>query len=151
MYFGRGKDIVWNPQYQAHNEKYRRSHYNRQTPDGRVYRLDNIIRSASMGPRPNLAYEYRGFTPRWGWRVVLPKLKALDDAGRLMWSKGRQGETTPYLVRFLDEQSGAAMPSLWDDIPPINPKHRSVSATRHRSRKLYWNASSQRVAEKATW
>src|SRR6266849_2572943 len=24
------------------------------------------------------------------------------------------------LVRFLDEQKGAAMPTLWDDIPPIN-------------------------------
>ena len=120
LYFGRSRDVVWNPQHQAHNEKYVRSHYNRETADGRAYRLDNIIRSASMGPRPNLAYEYKGFTPPWGWRVVLPKLQALDAAGRLMWSKGRQGGTTPYLVRFLDEQSGAAMPSLWDDIPPIN-------------------------------
>ena len=37
-----------------------------------------------------------------------------------MWVKGRQGGTTPYLVRFLDEQKGAAMPTMWDDIPPVN-------------------------------
>src|SRR4051812_2383272 len=69
-----------------------------------------------MGPRPNLVYEYKGFTPPWGWRVVRPKLEALDQDGRVEWS--RSG--TPYLVRFLAEQSGTAMPSLWDDIPPIN-------------------------------
>jgi DNA modification methylase len=120
LYFARGKAATWNAQHQAHNEKYLRSHYNRATPDGRPYRLDNIIRSASMGPRPNLAYEYKGFTPPWGWRVILPKLNALDAAGRLMWAKGRKGSPAPYLVRFLDEQPGAAMPSLWDDIAPIN-------------------------------
>src|SRR5207247_1663825 len=87
---------------------------------GRPYRLDNIIRSASMGARPNLTYEYNGFTPPWGWRVKPTKLKALDLDGRLTWTKGRQGARTPYLVRFLDEQRGAAMPSLWDDIPLIN-------------------------------
>ena len=120
FYYGRLRDVVWNPQYQAHNEQYLRSHYNRQTEEGRPYRLDNIIRSASMGPRPNLVYEYKGFTPPWGWRVVLPKLKAIDESGRLMWVKGRRGEKIPYLIRFLDEQMGAAMPALWDDIPPIN-------------------------------
>jgi site-specific DNA-methyltransferase (adenine-specific) len=120
LYYGRSKDIIWNSQYQGHNEQYLRSHYNRQTDDGRSYRLDNIIRSASMGPRPNLAYEYKGYTPPWGWRVILPKLQALDACGRLMWVKGRQGGTTPYLVRFLDEQKGAAMPTMWDDIPPVN-------------------------------
>jgi hypothetical protein len=57
----------------------------------------------------------QGFTPPWGWRVVLAKLQALDEAGRLMRSKGRRGTSTPYLVRFLDEQGGAAMPSLWQD------------------------------------
>jgi len=120
LYFARGKTATWNAQHQAHNAKYLRSHYNRATPDGRPYRLDNIIRSASMGPRPNLTYEYKGFTPPWGWRVILSKLKALDAASRLMWAKGRKGSPVPYLVRFLDEQSGAAMPSLWDDIAPIN-------------------------------
>ena len=103
----------------SHGERYLKTHYNRRTPDGRIYRLDNIIRSASMGPRPNLVYEYDDFTPPWGWRVVREKLQAIDADGRLEWAKGRKGRT-PYLVRFLDEQKGATMPSLWDDIPPIN-------------------------------
>lgn len=119
LYYAKASGTTWNPQHVSHGENYLKTHYNRQTADGRVYRLDNIIRSASMGPRPNLAYEYKGFTPPWGWRVVREKLEALDKDGRLEWAKGRKGPA-PYLVRFLDEQSGAAMPSLWDDIPPIN-------------------------------
>jgi site-specific DNA-methyltransferase (adenine-specific) len=76
--------------------------------------------SSGLRARPNLAYEYKGFTPPWGWRVVREKLELLDADGRIAWVKGRKGRTTPYLVRFLDEQAGAAMPSLWDDVPPVN-------------------------------
>jgi site-specific DNA-methyltransferase (adenine-specific) len=116
LYYARSKDSAWNPQYAPHNEKYLRTHYNRLNDQGRRYRLDNIIRSGSMGPRPNLVYEYRGFTPKWGWRVLQEKLMALDKEGRLAWSDSG----VPYLVRFLDEMPGATMPSVWDDIPPIN-------------------------------
>ena len=116
FYYTASDQYTWNPQYVPHGEKYVRSHYNRIDGHGRKYRLDNIIRSASMGPRPNLAYEYKEFTPKWGWRVERAKLEAIDADGRLVWvSSG-----TPYLVRYLDEMSGAAMPSIWDDIPPVN-------------------------------
>jgi site-specific DNA-methyltransferase (adenine-specific) len=116
FYYSKSQNSTWNPQFAEHNKKYLKSHYNRQDKDGRLYRLDNIIRSASMGPRPNLTYEYKGFTPEWGWRTIREKLEALDLAGRVSWAKSG----TPYLVRYLDEQPGAAMPSVWDDIPPIN-------------------------------
>jgi site-specific DNA-methyltransferase (adenine-specific) len=116
LYYSKSKELVWNPQHLPHSESYISSHYNRVNQDGRRYRLDNIIRSASMGARPNLAYEYKGYKPEWGWRVSRPKLEALDAEGRLTWTKSG----TPYLVRYLDEMAGTAMPSVWDDIPPIN-------------------------------
>jgi DNA modification methylase len=116
LYYARGGSPTWNPQHAAHNPKYLDAHYSRVDAGGRSYRLDNIIRSASMGPRPNLAYEYKGFTPEWGWRMTLDKLQALDADGRLSWSKSG----VPYLVRYLDEMSGPAMSSIWDDLPPVN-------------------------------
>jgi len=116
LYYVRSRVATWNPQYAAHGEHYLKTHYGRTDKEGRQYRLDNIIRSASMGPRPNLAYEYKGYKPQWGWRVNLEKLKGIDKAGRLTWS----ATGIPYLVRFLDEMPGAAMPSIWDNIPPIN-------------------------------
>jgi len=116
LYFVRSKSAIWNPQYAPHNQKYVESHYNRVNEEGRKYRLDNIIRSASMGPRPNLVYDYKGYTPKWGWRVLKEKLRAIDKGGRLAWSESG----VPYLIRFLDEMPGGVMPSVWDDIPPIN-------------------------------
>jgi site-specific DNA-methyltransferase (adenine-specific) len=116
LYYVRSRAATWNPQYLPHSAKYIKSHY-RPDANGRLYRLDNIIRSASLGPCPGLVYEYKGYTPHtWGWRVNRKKLEALDAAGRLTWS----ASGVPYLIRYLDEQKGAVMPSVWDDIPPVN-------------------------------
>ena len=116
FFYTRDKYAIWNGQYKPHSEKYLSSHYRHKDDKGRVYRLDNIIRSASMGLRPNLSYEYKGFTPPFGWRVKLEKLIAIDVNNRLYWSKN----DTPYLIRYLDEQQGEIIDNLWDDIPPIN-------------------------------
>jgi site-specific DNA-methyltransferase (adenine-specific) len=116
LYYTRSRIATWNPQYLPHSEKYLRGHY-RPDANGRLYRLDNIIRSPSLGPCPGLVYEYKGYTPaEWGWRVKRERLEALDAAGRLTWS----ASGVPYLIRYLDEQKGVAMPSVWDDIPPVN-------------------------------
>lgn len=116
LYYAQSKAVVWNAQYLPHDEQYVRTHYNRVNDEGRRYRLDNIIRSASMGARPNLTYDYKGYTPQWGWRVNQEKLAAIDQAARLMWSTSG----IPYLIRFLDEMRGTVMPSIWDDISPVN-------------------------------
>lgn len=116
LYYAKSERTVWHPQYKPHKESYLESHYKRVDGQGRRYRLDNIIRSASMGLRPNLTYEYKGFTPPFGWRVVLPRLRELDELQRLAWSKNG----TPYLVRYLDEQKGEIVDNLWDDITPLN-------------------------------
>jgi site-specific DNA-methyltransferase (adenine-specific) len=116
FYFSRTTEHRWNPLYQPHKDSYLRSHYRHKDSEGRIYRLDNIIRSQSMGPRPNLAYEYKGFRPQYGWRMVREKVEELDRRGRLYWAKGG----TPYLVRYLDEQEGEILDNLWDDIAPLN-------------------------------
>jgi site-specific DNA-methyltransferase (adenine-specific) len=116
FYFSRTTEHKWNPLYKAHKDSYLRSHYRHKDSEGRIYRLDNIIRSQSMGPRPNLAYEYKGFRPPYGWRMVREKVEELDRRGRLYWAKSG----TPYLVRYLDEQEGEILDNLWDDIVPLN-------------------------------
>ncbi|MDA1052742.1 MAG: site-specific DNA-methyltransferase, partial [Planctomycetota bacterium] len=116
FFYAKSDNVLWNPLFQEHKESYLKSHYRHKDENGRVYRLDNIIRSQSMGPRPNLTYEYKGFTPPSGWRTVREKLEAIDADGRLYWSK----TGTPYLVRYLDEQDGEILDNLWDDIPPVN-------------------------------
>jgi site-specific DNA-methyltransferase (adenine-specific) len=76
-----------------------------------------ILRSASMGVRPNLVYEYKGFTPPpYGWRVELEKLREIDDEGNLSWS--RSGAPRRKL-RPTDDR-GNPIGSFWGDIPPLN-------------------------------
>jgi DNA modification methylase len=115
LLFYAGKGFTWNPVYLSHDPEYVRKFYRFEDERGR-YRLHEIIRTASMGPRPNLAYEYKGYTPEWGWRLVREKVEALDQDGRLTWSTtGR-----PYLKRYLHEQKGTPCPTLWLDIPPLS-------------------------------
>jgi DNA modification methylase len=116
LFYSKSTKTTWHPQHGEHSESYKKSHYRHEDSEGRRYRHDNIIRSASMGPRPNLAYEYKGFTPPWGWRMLREKVEDLDRRGRIHWAKSG----TPYLIRYLDEQPGEIVGNLWDDIAPIN-------------------------------
>jgi site-specific DNA-methyltransferase (adenine-specific) len=113
--FYAGKGFTWNPVYLGHDPEYVKNFYRFTDERGR-YRLHEIIRTASMGARPNLAYEYKGYTPEWGWRMIREKVEALDRDGRIEWSKtGR-----PYLRRYLHEQEGTPASSIWIDISPLS-------------------------------
>ncbi len=81
-----------------------------------LYRHDHITRSASMGERPNLTYEYKGFTPPFGWRMTKDKIAALDADNRIAWSASGR----PYLKRYLNENKGQVPSAIWTDIPPIS-------------------------------
>ncbi len=76
-----------------------------------------IMRSESMGARPNLVYEYKGFTPgRAGWRCNRDKLEAIDAAGNLYWtSEGRPRRKIRPDIQEMDPIS-----NCWTDIAPIN-------------------------------
>jgi len=115
LYYVKNSNATWNAVYLDYDEKYLNDFYRYQDDRGK-YRLDHIIRSATMGARPNLAYEYKGYTPEWGWRVIREKLEKLDNDNRLEWSKtGR-----PYLKRYLEEQKGTPIKSVITDIAPLS-------------------------------
>lgn len=114
FFYTKSDKFSWNGAFTDHDPKYVQQFYRFEDERGK-YRLDHIIRSASMGPRPNLTYEYKGYTPEWGWRMVREKLEVLDADNRLEWSKSGR----PYLKRYLHEQKGTPIKSVITDIPPI--------------------------------
>jgi site-specific DNA-methyltransferase (adenine-specific) len=114
LYYAKSDRVIWNPVYTEHDPEYVEKFYRYEDERGR-YRLDHIILTASVGPRPNLVYEYKGYTPQWGWRVTREKLEALDADGRIVWSSSGR----PYLKRYLHEQKGTLITDIIDDIPPI--------------------------------
>ena len=115
LFYTKGDTFCWNPTFEPHDPDYVRKFYRHNDARGR-YRLHEIIRTASMGERPNLAYEYRGYTPRWGWRTVREKLEELDRDDRIEWSKSGR----PYLKRYLADHPGSPIKDMIADIPPIS-------------------------------
>lgn len=109
LFYSKSSKRKWNPISIEHDSAYESSFYRFEDEKGR-YRLHEIIRTASMGERPNLAYEYKGYTPRWGWRMKRDKLEALDAEGRIVWSKSGR----PYRKTYLTE--GRPVTNLWTDI-----------------------------------
>jgi len=115
LFYSRSDNFTWNPTSMEQDAEYLKNFYRHKDERG-IYRLHEIIRTASMGERPNLSYEYKGYIPRWGWRVEMEKLVALDAENRLVWSKvGR-----PYLKRYLEDHEFSPIKSVITDIPPIS-------------------------------
>jgi len=84
-----------------------------------AYYSGPIIRSASMGERPNLVYEYKGFTPeKYGWRMTKEKLIELDEKGDLGWSS----TGTPFKKLRPENDKGDPVYNLWDDINRLYSK-----------------------------
>lgn len=76
-----------------------------------------ILRSPSMGVRPNLAYEYKSYDPGpYGWRVSQGKLAELDANGNIDWPRGKK----PRRKLRPEDDTGAPIGNCWTDIDPIN-------------------------------
>jgi site-specific DNA-methyltransferase (adenine-specific) len=75
-----------------------------------------LLRSPAMGPRPNLVYEYKGYTPGpEGWRMTREKLQELDLNGDLMWTSSG----IPRRKVRQTEIPGLQIDNLWTDIDAI--------------------------------
>jgi site-specific DNA-methyltransferase (adenine-specific) len=72
----------------------------------------------SPSPRPNLTYEYKGFSPpAKGWRVDREEMERLDQDGRLIFPLKPTGRIRRKL--FLADAPGAPAGDVWTDIPPL--------------------------------
>jgi site-specific DNA-methyltransferase (adenine-specific) len=115
LLYAKGDQPIWNQQFIEYDRKYLADKYRYVDERGR-YRLDNL---RNPGVRPNLTYDYKGFKPHPnGWAITFERMQKLDSEGRLYFPKKRTGRIQ--LKRYLDEQSGVAMPDIWTDISPIN-------------------------------
>ncbi len=85
--------------------------------NGRKYMLAPIERNKKLGLRETLRYEYKGYTPEWGWMCSKENLIQMDKEGRLHWNSNNR----PNRRVFLDEYQGQPIGNLWTDIKVINP------------------------------
>lgn len=80
-----------------------------------------IVSSSGMGDRPNLVFEYKGYTPpSSGWRLKKEKLVALDEAGDLGWTSNGK----PFRKLRAEDDKGRPIGNFWNDISLINSQSR---------------------------
>lgn len=112
LFYSRSKKITWNKEYQPYDQEYIDSHYRRVTEDGRKYRTDNLTAMGLSGG--GYTYEWKGVTKLW--RMPESRMRELDEAGRVHYTKSGGAE----YIRYLDEMPGTPLQDVWDDIAPIN-------------------------------
>ena len=110
-----------------HDPEYVRDKYRYDDGDGRGrYQLDNMT---SPKPRPNMMYDWRGWPfPAKGWRYQRETMRKLHDDGRIHYPTKPDGSPDhtkrPRLKRYLSEQDGVVLGSVWTDIAPLNSQAR---------------------------
>jgi site-specific DNA-methyltransferase (adenine-specific) len=117
FYYGGGDRVTFNRPYIRYDpdslDEKTASKYSHRDPNGRTYRLDNLI---NPNPdRPNLTYEFLGIKKVWRWT----KDRMQEAYKRGLVVQSRPG-AVPQLKRYLDEQEGRPIDTIWTDIPPVN-------------------------------
>lgn len=126
LFYTRAEKPTWNPPHLPHSAEYVTSHYNNSDEFGRQFQLTSIL---SPSPRPNMMYEWKGFpSPPMGWRFKKERMAELDEQGLIWYPRLRDGTfdtaKRPRFKRYLDEQKGTLVSTLWTDIPPVNARAR---------------------------
>ncbi len=116
LFYSKGDKYYYEPARMEHGKEYIANFYRHSEKDGRRYRLHQVERNAALGIRRNLIYEYKGYTPEYGWMMERQKLEALDAEGRLYWSRNGR----PQRKIYLDEVERPRVGNLWNDIPPVH-------------------------------
>lgn len=117
LYYGRGENLTFNRPYLTYDpdnlDDKTGAKYKYRDPDGRIYRLSDVTNPNRN--RPNLTYEFLGMTKVWRWTKER-MLQAYKDGIVVQTRPG----AVPQMKRYLDEQEGRPIDTVWNDIPPIN-------------------------------
>lgn len=121
FFYTRGRVFTWTTPRAPHSDEYVASKYRYDDGEGK-YRLDNMT---SPNPRPNMMYEWKGFSfPDKGWRYSKETMAKLDAEGRIWYPLKKDGafdlSKRPQLKRYLEEMQGGVIGDVWTDVPPIN-------------------------------
>ncbi len=117
FFYGGGEELTFNRPYVPYDvnnlDEKTRAKYCHRDASGRIYRLSDLTNPNH--DRPNLTYEFLGVTKVWRWTKERMQ-KAYEDGMVVQTKPG----VVPQLKRYLDEQEGRLIDTIWTDISPIN-------------------------------
>ena len=117
LYYGKSADTRVRP-YRDLTEEEASSRFDKIDEHGRRYNTATpLFSSRSMGPRPNLCYEWRGFRNPHpsGWRLSKERLEEEYQKGNVVIRPDGKLERRKYREDYL----GVPIDNLWSDIPRI--------------------------------
>ena len=115
LHYGKSKTIIWIRQYASYDEHYLATHYQNQDPDGRRYELDQIS-AAGQGPARHFFGKLLEPPAGTHWRWSQERIDQLCKESRIVITSGGR----PRYKRYLDDQKGKTVQSIWTDISPVN-------------------------------
>ena len=111
--YSKSANWTWNPQFMPHDPDYVEKFYRYfEKGTDRRYRLDNLANPNK--DRPNLTYEFLGVTRVWRW--TKERMQEAYENGLVIQTKPG---AVPGLKRYLDEQKGRPIGSVWTDLQPV--------------------------------
>jgi len=113
LFYSKSSEITWNLQYTPLNEGYVKEFYRYKEPDGRVYKLDNLLGPGGAA-KGNPVYEFLGVVRPW--RFSKEKIEKMYKDGKIVQTKPG---TVPMMKRYLDDSKGVPLQSIWTDISMI--------------------------------
>lgn len=108
--------FVWNQVLRPLNQDYVEQHYRFfEEETGRRYSSGDLTASASRASKGQI-YEWKGILPPPSrvWVYAKDTMEKLEAENRIVYSSTGY----PRYKRYLDENDGEKIPSLWDDIKP---------------------------------
>ena len=146
FYYSKSSNYTFNPQYTEHNPQTLKEWYQflefedgtvrkltkeeneKQSFPSKARRFNSADMSAPLGGgmsaiiqetgKPRGWYIYKGYQPPTNdWRYSLETMQKLDAEKKILYPKELTGRLT--LKRYLDEQKGAVLGDLWNDIAQI--------------------------------
>ena len=114
LFYAKSDDATWNQVYHKRSDiQMKRYRYD---ADGRLYKTENLT---APSPTPRRMFEWRGATPKNGWRHSLERLEELWAAGRIKTDKQGRPRLDGH-IQYLDETAdGQKAQSIWTDIQRI--------------------------------
>ena len=135
LWYSKGNQTTFHRVYQKLNESEMRKLFPHDDNDGKGRYNTNVplFCQPSMGPRPNLCYEYNGVhNPHpSGWRVSRKKLAEMDSRGEIIWRDGKR----PLRKSYAKDYQGKPVGSLWTDINNLTATGENAERTGYPTQK----------------
>jgi DNA modification methylase len=119
LFYSKGGEYQWNKLLLPQPEEYLDRYFSYKDNNGRRFMALNLtapgVRKGSTG------LPWKGFDPNTQnnhWKYTIEKLNQLDTDSDIYWPEKEGG--WPRLKKYLDENEGRAIQSIWDDVYTVN-------------------------------